>query len=156
VCRLAPAMTTTKAPTNPNFQLSRLNRTASGIAVYASSGVLPRKMQNSLPAAGQALPYGIGYPQGCYERFLTLVTPELAWRKTYRFVGRTCGDRGRRSYAGSGSASLEASRGWEQEHQATQPPGPPRMILSVANESCQRRGLRVIGHFSCADGAGRL
>jgi len=68
---MAPAMTTTKAPTR--FQLSRLNRTASGLAVYASSGVLPRKTQNSLPAAGQALPDGLGYPQGCYERFLMLL-----------------------------------------------------------------------------------
>ena len=33
----------------------------------------PHPTQNSLPAAGQALPDGIGYPQGCYERFLTIV-----------------------------------------------------------------------------------
>src|SRR5258707_12121736 len=68
---LAPAMTTTKAPTRS--QLSRLNRTASGLAVYASSRALPHATQNSLPAAGQALPDGIGYPQGCYERFLMLL-----------------------------------------------------------------------------------
>ena len=54
-----------------SIQLSRLNRTALGLAVYASSGALPRKTQNSLPAAGQALPDG--YPQGCAERFLTVV-----------------------------------------------------------------------------------
>src|SRR5258707_7130470 len=68
---LAPAMTTTKAPTRS--QLSRLNRTASGLAVYASSRALPHATQSSLPAAGQALPDGIGYPQGCYERFLMLL-----------------------------------------------------------------------------------
>src|SRR5260370_3431880 len=68
---MAPAMTTTKAPTRS--QLSRLNRTASGLAVYASSRALPHATQNSLPAAGQALPDGIGYPQGCYERFLMLL-----------------------------------------------------------------------------------
>ncbi len=68
---MAPAMTTTKAPTI--IQLSRLNRTASGLAVYASSRALPHATQNSLPAAGQALPDGISYPQGCYERFLMLL-----------------------------------------------------------------------------------
>ena len=68
---MAPAMSTTKAPTI--FQLSRLNRTASGLAVYASSRALPHATQNSLPAAGQALPDGLGYPQGCYERFLMLL-----------------------------------------------------------------------------------
>src|SRR5260370_36532822 len=54
------------------IQLSRPNRTASGLAVYASSGVVPRKTQNSLLAAGQALPDGFAYPQGCYERLLTV------------------------------------------------------------------------------------
>jgi hypothetical protein len=63
----APAMSTTKAPTR--MYLSRLNRTALGLAVYASSGALPHPTQNSLPVAGQALPGGIGYPQGCDERF---------------------------------------------------------------------------------------
>jgi hypothetical protein len=33
----------------------------------------PHPTQNSLPAAGQALPDGLAYPQGCYERFPTLV-----------------------------------------------------------------------------------
>ena len=68
---MAPAMSTTKAPTK--IQLSRLNRTALGLAVYASSRALPHATQNSLPAAGQALPDGIAYPQGCYERFLMLL-----------------------------------------------------------------------------------
>jgi len=35
---MAPAMTTAKAPAR--FQLSRLNHTASGLAVYASSGAV--------------------------------------------------------------------------------------------------------------------
>jgi len=66
-----------------SIQLSRLNRTAWGLAVYASPDALPRRTQNSLPAAGQALPDGIGYPQGCYERFLTTSSSfhELSWRK---------------------------------------------------------------------------
>ena len=63
----APAMSTTKAPTKTH--LSGLNRTALGLAVYASSCALPHPTQNSLPVAGQALPDGIGYPQGCAERF---------------------------------------------------------------------------------------
>ena len=63
----APAMSTTKAPTI--IQLSRLNRTASGLAVYASSSASRHPTQNSLPAAGQAVPGGLGYPQGCAERF---------------------------------------------------------------------------------------
>src|ERR1700722_5700022 len=67
---MAPAMSTTKAPTI--IQLSRLNHTASGLAVYASPGGWPHKTQNSLPAARQALPGGIGYPQGCAERFQCL------------------------------------------------------------------------------------
>ena len=42
--------------------------------------------QDSLPAAGQALPGGIGYPQGPYERFprcsryIFSSSPKLAWR----------------------------------------------------------------------------
>ena len=61
-------MSTTKAPTT---ELSGLNRTALGLAVYASSGALRHPTQNSLPAAGQALPGGIQYPQGSYERFFS-------------------------------------------------------------------------------------
>ena len=50
--------------------LSGLNRTALGLAVYASWAGSPQHCtQDSLPAAGQALPDGIGYPQGCAERF---------------------------------------------------------------------------------------
>jgi hypothetical protein len=47
----------------------------------------PHRTQNSLPAAGQALPGGIEYPQGSDERFLSCNRyirssfPKLAWRK---------------------------------------------------------------------------
>ena len=45
----------------------------------------PRPAQDSLPAAGYALPGGIGYPQGGYEKFLMPIShlppfPGLAWR----------------------------------------------------------------------------
>jgi hypothetical protein len=49
--------------------LSRLNYTAFDLAVYASQGRSPAPTQDSLPAAGPALPDGIGYPQGSNERF---------------------------------------------------------------------------------------
>src|SRR5262249_21985957 len=39
------------------------------LVVYASSRGSPRPTQDSLLAAGQALPGGIGYPQGSDERF---------------------------------------------------------------------------------------
>jgi hypothetical protein len=42
--------------------ISGLTRTASALAVYASSGGLPHHTQDSLPVAGQALPDRIGYP----------------------------------------------------------------------------------------------
>jgi hypothetical protein len=50
------------------IQLSRLNRTAWGLAVYASSDVLPRRTQNWLPAAGQALPGGDWCPAGLLRK----------------------------------------------------------------------------------------
>jgi hypothetical protein len=49
--------------------ISGLDSTAFALAVYASSSGLPRPTQDSLPAACQALPGGIGYPQGSGERF---------------------------------------------------------------------------------------
>ena len=49
--------------------ISRLNSTASALTVYASSAALPQRAQDSLPAACQALPGGIGYPQSSYGRF---------------------------------------------------------------------------------------
>src|SRR4051794_16147723 len=49
--------------------ISGLNRRAFGLAVYASQGRSPAATQDSLPAAGPALPGGIGYPQGSCKRF---------------------------------------------------------------------------------------
>ena len=102
----APADLTTKAPAI-KF-LSRLNHTASAVAVYASPGGRPRQTQDSLPAADYALPGGIGYPQGGYERFLMLVShlpppPGLAWRdrsQTERFCGVLGSLSGRRRAGG--------------------------------------------------------
>ena len=45
-----------KAPTTG---LSKLNSMAFGLAVYASPSSLPPPAQDSLPAAGQALPDGL-------------------------------------------------------------------------------------------------
>lgn len=50
--------------------ISGLNHTALALAVYASTRPLRGALQDSLPAAGQALPGGIGYPQSSNERFL--------------------------------------------------------------------------------------
>jgi hypothetical protein len=55
--RLAPATGTTKALARNN--LSKLNHTAFGLAVYASSHSLPHATQDSLPAVGQTLPDGL-------------------------------------------------------------------------------------------------
>ena len=52
------ALGTTKAKA-PTKGLSKLNSMAFGLAVYASPGLLPHPTQNSLPAAGQALPGGL-------------------------------------------------------------------------------------------------
>ena len=50
-------------------EISGLNHTAFDLAVYASQWRSPATTQDSLPAAGPALPDGIGYPQGSDERF---------------------------------------------------------------------------------------
>jgi hypothetical protein len=49
--------------------ISGLDGTAFTLVVYASSVKSPRPTQDSLLAAGQALPGGIGDPQGSCERF---------------------------------------------------------------------------------------
>ena len=46
----------------PRVEISRLNSTALALAVYASQWSLLAPTQDSLPAAGQALPGGIGLP----------------------------------------------------------------------------------------------
>ena len=53
---VAPGIRKAKAPTKG---LSKLNSMAFGLAVYASQCGLPRTTQDSLPAAGQALPDGL-------------------------------------------------------------------------------------------------
>ena len=54
---------------SPRLKFSGLNHTASDLAVYASQWRSPATTQDSLLAAGPALPDGIGYPQGSNERF---------------------------------------------------------------------------------------
>ena len=49
--------------------ISGLDNKALALAVYASQCGSRRPTQDSLLAAGQALPDGIGYPQGSNERF---------------------------------------------------------------------------------------
>ncbi len=61
-----PRLTTTRAH---HEEISGLDRTAFDRAGYASQGKSPATTQDSLPAAGPALPDGIGYPQGSSERF---------------------------------------------------------------------------------------
>lgn len=53
---MAPGISTAEAPAKG---LSKLNSMAFGLAVYASPDALPRTTQDSLPAAGQALPDGL-------------------------------------------------------------------------------------------------
>jgi hypothetical protein len=45
--------------------------------LYASRWKLPATAQDSLPAAGPALPDGIGYPQGSFKRFHVCGVPPL-------------------------------------------------------------------------------
>jgi hypothetical protein len=72
---------------SPLVVLSGLSGTALALAVYASQGGLLHATQDSLPAAGQALPGGIEYPQSSYERFprcsryISSSFPKLSWRK---------------------------------------------------------------------------
>src|SRR5262249_46642577 len=49
--------------------IAGLDRTAFALAVSASSAGSPPPTPDALPAARQALPGGIGYPQGSGERF---------------------------------------------------------------------------------------
>ena len=54
--------------------ISGLNHTAFDLAVYASQWRSPAPTQDSLPAAGPALPDGIGYPQGSCKRFQAMLS----------------------------------------------------------------------------------
>ena len=63
--------------------ISGLYHTAFALAVYASCRSCPTTTQDSLPAGGQPLPDGIGYPLGCAERFQIYYHPpflSLTWR----------------------------------------------------------------------------
>jgi hypothetical protein len=78
----------THSVVDPRAVHSGLNRRASALAVYASWGGSPhRAPQDSLPGAGQALPGGIGYPQGPDERFqrrsryTSSLLSQASWRK---------------------------------------------------------------------------
>lgn len=67
--------------------ISGLDRTAFTRVVYASPAKSPGPTQDSLLAAGQALPGGIGHPQGSDERFpsctryISSPFPKLSGRK---------------------------------------------------------------------------
>src|ERR1700678_2912816 len=63
--------------------ISGLNHRAFDLAVYASQWRSPAPTQDLLPAAGPALPDGIGYPQGFNERFHIemILLSRASWRK---------------------------------------------------------------------------
>ena len=66
---------------SPRKLISGLDRTASDLAVYASSWRLPAITQDSLPAAGPALPDRINYPQGSVKRFhIMFLLSRASWR----------------------------------------------------------------------------
>src|SRR5260370_1030632 len=68
---MAPAMTTTKAPTrNPAFEAQ-----SHGFRTRCLRFVPCVATRDAKLASGRwpALPDGLGYPQGCYERFLMLL-----------------------------------------------------------------------------------
>src|SRR5208337_216723 len=67
--RGGPGMSCLRRRAADHEEISGLDRTAFDRAGYASQGKSPATKQDSLPAAGPALPDGIGYPQGSSERF---------------------------------------------------------------------------------------
>ena len=74
-------------------EISRLNHRAFDLAVYASQWKSPATTQDSLPAAGPALPDGIGYPLGSNERFHILrwfSFPELLGTRTQLVIDSSC------------------------------------------------------------------
>ena len=76
-----------------DYSLSRLNSTAFALAVYASQAGCPGTTQDSLPAAGQALPGGVRYPQGSNERFprynLFLLSQDRSYAVAWQGVQRS-------------------------------------------------------------------
>ena len=77
-----PSTATTTAPAMSHFRGS-ITRPSHSLSTLRSAGH-PAATQDSLPAAGQALPGGIGYPQGSLERFQSSLHlssfPRLPWR----------------------------------------------------------------------------
>lgn len=73
--RCCPRLSQLRGPLTIN-RLSGLNHTAFALAVYASQLSFSRgnctATQNSLPAGGQPLPGGIGYPQNYSVKFQSL------------------------------------------------------------------------------------
>src|SRR5262249_20006006 len=62
--------------------------TSISIATTLRREGFPSTAQDSLPAAGQALPGGIGYPQGSNERFLSsslVLLSQASWRNVSPF-----------------------------------------------------------------------
>jgi hypothetical protein len=87
--RAAPAISTHEG--SGNCTLSRLNHTASELAVYASQCRLPYPTQDSLPVAGQAFPDGIFTRKGSVERFLPqllidILLSRASWRNEIRWT----------------------------------------------------------------------
>ncbi len=58
-----------KTEGSPRVGISGLNSTAWALAVYASQDGLPHRHARLASGHGPGLPGGIGYPQGCCERF---------------------------------------------------------------------------------------
>src|SRR4051794_8104342 len=76
-----------------------ITRPAHWLSTLRSPG-RPGTTQDSLPAAGQALPDGAGYPQGPNERFPLMASPfpKLSWRthtSTLQIASDDDGGRGR-------------------------------------------------------------
>ena len=96
-----PWYRTAKAPAKG---LSTLNSMAFGLAVYASQCGLPRPTQDSLPAAGQALPDGLSTRRVPMKGFraasyISSSFPKLSWRNRIdRRIGEApCARRSRRT-----------------------------------------------------------
>ena len=93
-CRgMALGHRTAKAPAKG---LSTLNSMAFGLAVYASRRGLPRSTQNSLPAAGQALPDGLSTRKVPLKGFrsvsyISSSLPKFSWRNRWDRRGQQVG-----------------------------------------------------------------
>src|SRR3954447_22604621 len=82
-----PRLTKTRAHSE---EISGLNHTASDLAVYASQWKLPATTQDSLPAAGPALPDEIRTRRVPSERFQACdypPFPSFSWRDVRSYFG---------------------------------------------------------------------